>query len=61
MNVCPSGAQDESSSVTMVPVSGGFGLAMALQIALTSLMRQKSSANPSDVVLHSLNVVMEHV
>lgn len=47
--------------MTMVPVSGKLGHAMAITTALTSLMKQKRTADLKDVALHSLNVLMEHV
>lgn len=58
--VPPNNAQGESSDVTMVLVSGKLGHAMAITTALTSLMKQKSTANLNDVALHSLSVLMEH-
>lgn len=54
------GAQDANSSVTMVPVLGRFGPAMAIKTVLIILMKQNNFANPKFVVLHNLNVVMEH-
>lgn len=59
--VPPTNVQGDNFNVIMVPVSGKLGHAMAFTTALTSLMKQKRTADLKDVALHSLNVLMEHV